>query len=219
MRHRVRTSIEQRILSGAHRPGQRLVQDQLARELRVSRGVVREALMELQAGGLVQTNDNKGAIVAPVDPDRLTEAFEIREVMDGLAARRCCHRMTLTQMRELREHVERMDRHFQMGEWKQGGQLDREFHLKLIEIAGSKLLGQLASGCLVVSKFVTVECVDPSQPRRNHMLLLDAIESGDGNAAERVAREQVRTNRENVERALATGTTIHWLSSAEPKSE
>src|SRR5688572_21068171 len=197
-RHRVRESIERMILEGARRPGERLVQDQLARQLGVSRGVVREALMELQAGGLVETADNKGAMVAPIDPDRLAEAFEIREVMEGLTARRCCERMTFAQHRELRELTGRMDEQFRAGNWQEGGRLDRQFHLRLIELARSRLLEQFAGGCLVVSKFVTVPGGDSAEPGREHLRLLEAIASGDAGEAERVAREHVRANRDHV---------------------
>jgi DNA-binding GntR family transcriptional regulator len=203
------------ILTGAHRPGARLVQGRLAKQLNVSRGVVREALMELQAGGLIETNDNRGAVVAPIDRDRLEEAFDLREMMEGLAARRCCQRMTLPQLRELRGMVERMDRHLAARQWREGGGVDRAFHLRLIEIAGSRLLQQMASGCLVVSKFVTTECDDPTEPARAHGRLLDAIAAGDAEAAERLAREQVRSNRANVEAALASGQPLHWITSHE----
>jgi len=210
-RHRVRESIKQMILDGTNRPGTRLVQEQLAKQLNVSRGVVREALMELQASGLVQTNDNCGARVMPLDPDRLIEAFELREVMEGLAVRRCCERITVAQLRELHELVNAIDCHFHAREWRAGGLLDRQLRLRLIEIADSQMLSQLASTCMVITKFVTVEIADVAQPARAYHELLDIIASGDAEGAEQLARLRVRSNRTHVEQAMAAGTPMHWL--------
>lgn len=218
-RHRVRESIKQMILDGANRPGERLVQEQLAKQLNVSRGIVREALMELQAGGWVQTTDNCGSRVSPLEPERMIEAFEMRELMEGLAARRCCERITVAQVRELHEMTDAMDRHFHAGRWREGGQLDRQFHLRLVEIAGSQMLGQVASGFLAVTKFVTAEVKDLDEPARNHRTLLEVIASGDSARAEQVAREHVHSNRQNVERALAAGTPLHWLAGGPTTTE
>jgi DNA-binding GntR family transcriptional regulator len=217
-RHRVREAIRQMILDGANRPGERLIQVQLAKQLGVSRAVVREALMELQAGGWVLNTDNCGAKVTPSDPARLIDAFEMRELMDGLAARRCCQRITVAQLRELHEINDTMDRHFQNGEWREGGQLDRKFHLQLVEIAGNQMLSQVASGFLAITKFVTAEISDPKLPAQHHRHLLDAIASGDSARAEQLAREHVHSNRQNVERALAAGTPLHWLAGGKNES-
>lgn len=210
-RHRVREAIKQQILDGANLPGEWLKQDQLAKQFNVSRGVVREALMELQAGGWVQTTANCGAKVTSLDPDRLMEAFELREVLEGLAARRCCDRMTIAQLRELHELTDAMDRHYQAREWHQGGLLARQFRLRLIEISGSTMLNDIAEGCLTITKFVTVEIEDVAQPAEAQRELLAIIASGDAALAEQTARAQVNINRRNYERSLTDGTKLHWL--------
>ena len=87
-RHRVSEEIEQMILAGTLRPGQKLLQQQLAKQFGVALGVLRESLLELKAIGLVDIIDNVGMFVAELDARRVLEAFEIREVHEGLAARR-----------------------------------------------------------------------------------------------------------------------------------
>src|SRR5688572_9671156 len=105
LRHRVREGIKDRISSGTYRPGEKLPQHQLAAEFGVSRGVVREAILELDGLGLVRSIDNRGAVVHEVGPDELLEAYELREVLDGLAARQCCERISLKELRALRELI------------------------------------------------------------------------------------------------------------------
>ncbi len=89
-KHHVREEIERRILSGESKPGERLSQQSLARELGVAQGAVRESLPELQWLGLVESVDHLGVFVENLDTARICEAYAVREVMEGLAARLAC---------------------------------------------------------------------------------------------------------------------------------
>src|SRR5690348_3836340 len=90
-RHHVREEIQRRILSGESKAGERLSQQSLARELGVAQGTVRESLIELQWLGLVDSVDHLGVFVGNLDIARICEAYAVREVLEGLAARLCCN--------------------------------------------------------------------------------------------------------------------------------
>jgi DNA-binding GntR family transcriptional regulator len=96
VRRNVREEIQRRILSGESRPGERVAQQSLAKELGVGQGSVREALLELQWLGLVDSVDRPGVFVGNLDAARLCEAFE------GLAARRACGRASQADVAVLR---------------------------------------------------------------------------------------------------------------------
>jgi DNA-binding GntR family transcriptional regulator len=87
-------AIRERILSGILLPGARIVAEDIATELNISRTPVREAFRQLDAEGLLVMRPNRGAVVASVSPDELLELFEMRAVLEGLAARRACLRWT-----------------------------------------------------------------------------------------------------------------------------
>src|SRR5690348_11400313 len=89
-RHHVREEIQRRILSGETRAGERLSQQSLARELGVAQGTVRESLFELQWLGLVESVDHLGVFVGDLDVARILQAYQVREFLEGLAARLCC---------------------------------------------------------------------------------------------------------------------------------
>src|SRR5689334_9487446 len=89
-RRRIRDSIERHILSGRLKPGERLVQLDLAKEFGVAQSVIRESLLDLRLSGLVQSVNNSGMFVSDLNPHRLISAYQIREVFEGLAARLCC---------------------------------------------------------------------------------------------------------------------------------
>src|SRR3954468_10733826 len=82
-RHHIRENLQQMILSGERRPGSKLRQQELAELFGVAQGVVREALLELQAYGLVETIDNRGIFVSRLDKEKLLEAFDVRAVHEG----------------------------------------------------------------------------------------------------------------------------------------
>src|SRR3954468_20847993 len=89
-RSRVREDVRRLILSGELRPGTRLTQQQLAKRFGVAQSVIRESLLELQFSGLVESVDNLGIFVSDLDTDMLLQAYEVREMLEGVAARRCC---------------------------------------------------------------------------------------------------------------------------------
>src|SRR3954451_6075161 len=100
-RHRVREDVRRLILSGELRPGERLTQQQLAKRFGVAQSVVRESLLELQFSGLVETVDNLGIFVSDLDATSLLQAYQVREVLEGLAARQCCERASRADIKEL----------------------------------------------------------------------------------------------------------------------
>src|SRR6187402_491133 len=90
LRSRVSQAIRKMILAGELRPGDRLLQQQLAKHFGVSQSVMRESLLEAQFTGLVESVNGIGARVAAIDLPQLLAAYEVREMLEGLAARLCC---------------------------------------------------------------------------------------------------------------------------------
>ena len=86
--------IRQRIMSGEFPIGTQLRQAALAAEFKVSRTPVREALRQLQAGGLITVAPNRGAVVRVPAPWEVREAYEVRAELEGLAAERAASRIS-----------------------------------------------------------------------------------------------------------------------------
>src|SRR5947199_9689795 len=85
--------IRQAILDGRLEPGSRLKEEELARELGISRTPVREALLVLQAEGLIETTPNRGAVVVTHDADDLIDLYQLRALLEGHAARQAASRV------------------------------------------------------------------------------------------------------------------------------
>jgi DNA-binding GntR family transcriptional regulator len=95
-------AIRARIMSGEIPIGAQLRQAELANALGVSRTPVREALRQLQTGGLIEVVPNRGAVVRVPAPWEVREAYEVRAELEGLACERAVSRITADVLDELR---------------------------------------------------------------------------------------------------------------------
>ena len=101
--------IREAILDGRLEPGSRLKEEELARDLGISRTPVREALLVLQAEGLTETTPNRGAVVRAHDGADLVDLYQLRALLEGYAARQAAVRVSDEEIELLRESCDRFD--------------------------------------------------------------------------------------------------------------
>jgi DNA-binding GntR family transcriptional regulator len=203
LRQRVREDLRRLIISGKLRPGQRIIQQRLAREMGVSQSVVREAMLEMQCTGLVESVDNLGMFVSAIDPKKLLEAYQVREMLEGLAARLCCQTANARNVRELTDIAEHV---YELGinhQERERANLDRHFHDRIFEIAHNGVLGRLA-GAYHIVRLVVLKQTPHDNVRQDHLQIIEAIRQNDPDAAERAARQHVVNAREMIERQISS---------------
>jgi DNA-binding GntR family transcriptional regulator len=212
-RHHARQGIEEMILAGRFEPGEKLVQEDLARQFGVARTVVREALFELQGSGLVTATDRRGVTVADLDPERIIESYDVREAIEGMTARLCCDRISRQELRELREIAEQSRDALLAERFDEGAALDMKLHKRLLAISGNRVLQETVGRSWAFRKVVNVRTPHEAElTLQGHLALLDAIAAGDPDAAERVAREQIRVGKERMRKGLVDGTFVaRWV--------
>jgi DNA-binding GntR family transcriptional regulator len=216
-RGRVREDVRRLILSGELRSGTRLTQQQLAKRFGVAQSVIRESLLELQFTGLVRSVDNLGVFVGDLDVEQLLQGYEVREALEGLAARLCCERASRADVRELGEIVERIYELGMAGDDVERGALDREFHHRIILISQNSILGRLTEvhhvlGLIVLaSRAHDVICAE-------HMAIVKAIEANDPDEAEQAARRHVAGVRRGIREHQGTGFQFvpKWIGESPP---
>jgi len=209
-RHEVRDEIQRRILSGESKPGQRLSQQSLARELGVAQGTVRESLLELQWLGLVESIDHLGVFVDNLDAARIAEAYEVREVMEGLAARLSCGnagRSDISALRTMADDIFKLAR----DQKSEAASLDREFHLRITELSRNNTLIKLSRTYRVLGMSVRA-FREPRIVHAEHLRIVDAIEHNLAEEAERQARNHVSGARQMIEKQVKEGKFIpQWV--------
>lgn len=207
----VADSLRQSILDGAFKPGQRLMDGEIASRMGISRSPVREALRQLEKDGLVCCTANRGCTVIDLSREDLTHLYGIRAVLEGLAAAWACQRIGEEQIADLRRLCREMQALLPFR-----GDEDREtflhkdarFHELLIEAAGSpRLSDTLASVGLQVRMMmaaIIVAARASAQAAAEHELMVDALSSRNAEDAERLARRHVEGSRARMLRLLGS---------------
>lgn len=142
LREAVQDAIRAAIVSGRYPPGERLLEDGIAQELDVSRNPVREALQALATEGFVVIEPRRGARVATVSRERASDLFEVREALEGLAARLAAQRRTPEQLAELQDLVGTGTALVAAGRLTELPDLNARFHIALHAAAANTILAE-----------------------------------------------------------------------------
>ena len=203
------------ILTGEYGPEERLIEEQLAQRLGVSRTPVRQALTMLEAEGLVEIAPNRGATVCSFSIDDVWDIYDLRAVLEGHAARRATGRIEggeLERMRKLAREMEglagRFDDHEE--EIRVLVALNQEFHGTIVEASRNRRLQRLINRTveipLMFKAFFWYTPHERAISNQYHRRILEALEKGDADRAEIIMREHVYEGRNFVIRALEEDT-------------
>lgn len=189
------TELRRAILAGDMAPGQRLVEEELAAFLHVTRASVRAALIDLAAAGLVERIPNRGARVRVVTLDEAIAITECRMALEGLCARKAAERVSHQQKTALRELGEQMTDAVATGEPVKYSALNRTLHQLIIEISGQAVAKDLLArlnGQFVRHQFqLSLKPGRPQQSLPEHLAIIDAIAARRPDDAERVTRQHL----------------------------
>jgi DNA-binding GntR family transcriptional regulator len=143
MQESIAEKIRDLILSGQLEPGVRLMQNELAEKLGVSRTPVREALQKLASEGLVTFSPYKGASVAEFSSAELEDIYSIRIALEGYCARLAAVRITDSQLEQLQALFERMKQEYARADRWQLLAANRKFYAVLYAIPNQPRLYDL----------------------------------------------------------------------------
>jgi GntR family transcriptional regulator of vanillate catabolism len=202
------------IISGQLPPGTQLLQIELAQQLGVSRTPLREAFRVLERDGLLRnSNGNKTVEVVSFTSDEVIDLYQLREVLDGLAARLAAKHGLAPDMEQRLEHaLTEMERSAHPGDLAHYSVAHLDFHLGIAEAShNSWLLDSVAGGVIrmssqmVVARFALATMANTPQDReaailtsllqegnRDHRAIFEEIRAGNTRQAEAVARRHIR---------------------------
>ena len=128
LRDVVFNTLRQAILRGELKPGERLMEIQLANKLGVSRTPIREAILKLELEGLVLMIPRKGAEVADITEKSLRDVLEVRKALEELAVQLTCDKITKEQIRELEQAAEQFKKTLKSNDITEIAEADVRFH-------------------------------------------------------------------------------------------
>ncbi|MFT4126462.1 MAG: GntR family transcriptional regulator [Gordonia sp. (in: high G+C Gram-positive bacteria)] len=181
------------IFDGRMAPGTALSVPGLAARLEVSRSPVREAVQQLVVDGLAEYTPRIGAKVAVLDEDMLRQVFEVREVLDGLAARQAAVRISFAQLEQLWDQVRHQEELLATpADHRRDAQLDLDFHTAIRTASGNKPLCEALLKLDTQSHLYRSDMWAHEINRRlavtEHRRIVTALEAGDADGAQRAAQ-------------------------------
>jgi DNA-binding GntR family transcriptional regulator len=186
-------AIRDGILAGRHAPGQRLIADELAKKLGVSRMPVREALHRLEVAGLVTITPHRGAVVNELSEAECIESYHVRAVLDGLATRLATPNLTEADHTRLAALLAEMAAGVEAKDPQRVLNVNREFHTVIWSAARAPRLRDLLENLYDASqRFRNISVLIPGrldQITHEHRLIAEALARGDAAAAEQYANE------------------------------
>ena len=197
------------IVEGAISHGSKLSETELSTKYQVSRAVIREAINRLESNRLVERKANIGARVVSLTPEGLSELYQIRESLEGTAARLAAQNMSDEEINDLQTLLKTHFERVKTGEryYQEAGDLD--FHYRII--VGSKnkqLISLLTDGIYHLVRMYRVQ-LGMAGPRvttayDEHKHIVQAISHRDTELAEMLMRRHITYSRDNIANKLSS---------------
>ena len=194
------------IITGELKPGERLMEVQLAEKMGVSRTPVREAIRKLELEGLVEMLPRKGAHVADLSIKDIMDVLEVRASLDGLATALAAERIKPEQVKELK-HVQTQFLQYVEKQNLQGTiKKDVEFHDIIYSCSGNEKLIQIANNLREqVYRFRVIylkDYISPKEIVKEHAEILEAVAEKDMEKARKIAEEHIKNQEKAFLKAL-----------------
>ena len=194
------------ILKGDLKPGERLMELQLASKLGVSRTPIREAIRMLEQEGLAVTIPRKGAEVAKMTEKDMEDVLEIRLSLEGLAVRLSCEKITAGTLQELKVAMDEFEEKTKCGQVVEIAKADVKFHDILYQASNNPKLQQLLSNLREQMYRYRVEYLKDESiyPRliEEHQKMYDALKAKDSALAGSYVERHLHNQAEAVKKII-----------------
>lgn len=186
----------------AYRAGAVLSEETLARRFRVSRTPVRKALARLEQEGLVRVLPKRGIVIPEVSPGELRELFDVREALEGMAARRAAGNVDPHALRAVEARLRRLAARRAGASVEAARAAGAAVHRLVLATAGNAVLTRLVeqvNGRLELAQLISY--YEPARVRdsiREHLAIIGALRRDDPDGAEARAREHVARFRQHI---------------------
>jgi DNA-binding GntR family transcriptional regulator len=202
---RVVAALKNAFFSGQLKPGEVIVERQIAREMKVGTPVVREALITLKHEGFVRRVKNKGSFITVFDPDEVRELYTLRIELETLALQWARPLVSKSDLDALERLVDRLVEAGERNDRREFLERDVEFHRFCWKLSGNSFLAETLERLMApLFAFVVLASGKPMTAAmgREHYALVEALRS---------AQEPEFTS---IVRKTHTGFAIRWIGSA-----
>ena len=210
LREVVFNSIRGAIISGVLKPGERLMEVQLAEKMGVSRTPIREAIRKLELEGLVVMIARKGAYVADLSIKNITDVLEVRAALEGLASGLAALRMTEEEIKDLELTARHFEQAMNSNDVEGVIQTDIEFHEKIFKATRNEKLLQLTNSLMEqVQRFRVMylnKAIKSTNLIKEHYKIVEAISRRNREMAENIAKIHIQNAEKDMMRLLGSSS-------------
>ncbi len=195
-----------------YKPGDKLVESTLAKDLNVSQTTVREALRSLVAMGFVESEPFKGITVRSFTKQDLWEVYTVRAALESLSIQQLAVKITDEQIEELEQIVEDMVEAGRRGDIPHRTMLNIQFHKTLIRGSGNKLILRLFENLQFGSYSLmtgSISKMDPVEIARRHCELIDVLRTRDPEKAATAIRRHIEGVGKPIVESLELDETVN----------
>lgn len=202
LREVVFEALREAIINGTLKPGERMMEIQLAEQLGVSRTPVREAIRKLELEGFVVMIPRKGAYVAGISLKNIADVFEVRAALEALAAGLAAERITSDELEELERMLVRKGECIEEERLEELIEIDTLFHEAMYKASRNEKLEQMIHNLREqIQRFRSTSLAYPGRMKEaleEHKKIVEAIADRDVALAQQLAREHI----ENAENSM-----------------
>ncbi len=188
-------------------PGQKIPQEKLARDLGISRTPLISALKFLEQEKLVESVPRRGFFVRLFSKEEMVYIFELREVLEGLAARRAAAKITDPQIIQLNSFFHHFAKQKNISDYKGYAHQDRQFHNFVIDVGAKEFLKSILLTTNIISFSYQVLHSEglvrpPNETIQEHLAVIEAIKERDSEAAEDLMRQHFKKSLAYLKREI-----------------
>ncbi|MBN1829603.1 MAG: GntR family transcriptional regulator [Deltaproteobacteria bacterium] len=191
------------ILERKLKPGDKLYQDRIARDFGVSRTPLMCALKKLEQEKLIQAIPRRGFFVRKFSKEEIIHIFELREVLEGLAARRAAIHGTTVQLQKIKSFFKQFKNLYEEIDVKQYSDEDQSFHNYITQVGGLDLLQSIVRNYNIITFSYRLDFMEglirhPRETMGEHLAIIDAILSRQPEKAEEEMRNHLKWSRQRL---------------------
>ncbi len=200
---KVYAALKEMIANHRFQPGARLNVEKISKELEVSRTPVWEAVRRLQQEGLLENIPYRGVFMVEMTLERALELYQVREALEGLAARLAASYGNEKGIEKMKEVLENQSRVIEKGDLLAYSRTDFEFHGLIHKMSHNSVLQEMLETLKAKMQPITME-VKPILPKlyEDHVEIVEAMESRDPEKSEKMLRRHNRVVQTQIQKEI-----------------
>lgn len=203
---RIHDEVRQMAVEYRFKPGERLNESDLSKELGVSRTPLREALNRLVAEGYLAFRPGQGFFCRGLSPTEVFDLYDTRVAIEAAAARLSCDRATPEEIELIRAFIKTAEPHLKHHVIDELVTFDEKFHTRLAALSQNAELQRILANINGRIRFVRCIYMENRDIKNDeHLAILNLIEVGAADAADQLVRKHIGRRREEINGAVREG--------------